>query len=61
MVPMRRSGVQRLTRFLDDESGATAIEYCFIAGLVSVAITAGLTQVGGKLLTFFTNISTHLN
>ena len=30
-------------RFLQDESGATAIEYGLIAGLVAVAIIAALT------------------
>lgn len=32
--------------FGEDESGATAIEYGLIAGLVAVAIIAGLTQLG---------------
>ena len=35
-----------VTRFVKDESGATAIEYGLIAGLVSVAIITGLTSSG---------------
>ena len=33
--------------FLQDESGATAIEYGLIAGLVSVAAIGALTLMGG--------------
>jgi len=36
-------------RFANDESGATAIEYGLIATLISVAIIAGATVLGGKL------------
>ena len=32
-----------VTRFVKDESGATAIEYGLIAGLVSVVIITALT------------------
>ena len=45
-------------RFAKDESGATAIEYGLIAGLIAVVIIAGLTAVGTKLNTKFNNIST---
>ena len=39
--------------FLQDESGATAIEYGLIAGLVSVAAIGALTLMGGSLNTMF--------
>lgn len=42
---------------IHDESGATAIEYGLIAGLISVAIIVALTALGGSLDTLFTNIS----
>jgi pilus assembly protein Flp/PilA len=45
------------TRFAKDESGATAIEYGLIAGLISVVILAVLTSIGTKLNGKFTNIS----
>jgi pilus assembly protein Flp/PilA len=44
------------TRFMNDESGATAIEYGLIAALISVAIIGAVTAVGGKLDTTFTAV-----
>ncbi len=46
-----------LTRFLQDDSGATAIEYGLIAALVSVAAIGALTALGGSLNTLFTTVS----
>lgn len=46
--------------FLNDESGATAIEYGLIAGLVAVGIIAALTLMGGELTTLFTKVTTAL-
>ncbi|UGX87784.1 Flp family type IVb pilin [Phyllobacterium meliloti] len=48
------------TRFLKDESGATAIEYGLIAALISVGIIAGATSLGSGLGTLFTNLGTKL-
>ena len=45
-------------RFLNDEEGATAIEYGLIAALIAVVIITGVTAVGTKLSTTFTNLST---
>jgi pilus assembly protein Flp/PilA len=50
-----------VARFAQDQSGATAIEYCLIAGLISIAIFAGLTTIGPKLNATFTNVSGGLN
>ena len=52
---------QLIARFAKDQSGATAIEYGLIAGLVSVIILGALTAIGTKLNTKFTNISGALN
>ena len=41
-------------RFVNDESGATAIEYGLIASLVGVAIIAGATTLGTSLGGTFT-------
>ena len=38
-----------LSRFLRDQSGATAIEYGLIAALVSVAIITAVTTLGTNL------------
>lgn len=47
--------------FVHDESGATAIEYGLIAGLISVIIITVLTNIGTRLNTKFTSISHALN
>jgi pilus assembly protein Flp/PilA len=47
-----------VARFLNDESGAAAIEYALIAGLIALAIVGGATALGGAIGTKFTNIST---
>jgi pilus assembly protein Flp/PilA len=48
-------------RFAQDESGATAIEYGLIAALISVALIAAATLLGGNLGTLFNNIAGRLN
>lgn len=45
------------TRFANDESGATAIEYGLIAGLIAVAIITGATSLGGSLGNMFSDLS----
>ncbi len=50
-----------ISRFVRDESGATAIEYGLIAALIAVVIITGVTAVGTKLSTTFTTLSTKLN
>ena len=49
------------TRFMKDQSGATAIEYGLIAALISVVCITVLTTVGTKLNTKFTSVSNALN
>jgi pilus assembly protein Flp/PilA len=49
-----------LRRFLNEEDGATAIEYGLIAALVSVAAIGALTALGGSLNTLFTDVSSTL-
>jgi pilus assembly protein Flp/PilA len=46
-----------VTRFLKDESGATAIEYGLIAALIAVVLVASLGAVGDALSGAFTTIS----
>jgi pilus assembly protein Flp/PilA len=50
-----------VARFLNDESGATAIEYGLIAALIAVGIIAAATTLGGSLSTLFNNISNRLD
>ena len=46
-----------VTRFLKDESGATAIEYGLIAALVAVVLVTALTTLGGNLKNTFTSVA----
>ncbi len=50
-----------IRRFFRDTTGATAIEYCFIAGLISILIVTGATAIGTKLNVKFSLVSTGLN
>ena len=45
-----------LRRFLNDESGATAIEYGLIAALIAVVVVTAVTTIGTKLKTSYGNI-----
>ena len=49
-----------VSRFVKDESGATAIEYGLIAAGISVAIIAVVNTIGTKLNTTFTSVQTAL-
>ena len=49
-----------ITRFLKNESGATAIEYGLIAAGISVAIITVVGTVGTKLNATFTSVATAL-
>ena len=49
-----------LAHFAKDESGATAIEYGLIAGLISVVIITAVTTVGTNLSSKFGAIGTAL-
>ena len=50
----------QMTRFMNDESGATAIEYALIAAFIGVAITAAVTALGEKIKDKFTAITSSL-
>jgi pilus assembly protein Flp/PilA len=48
------------SRFIKDESGATAIEYGLIAALIALAIITAVTALGTKLGGTFNNIKTKI-
>ena len=50
-----------ISRFVKEDSGATAIEYALIAALVSVAAVGALTVMGQTLNTMFGAASSALN
>ncbi len=49
-----------IAKFLADQSGATAIEYCLIAVGISIVIVTVVQGIGTGLNTQFTSISTSL-
>jgi len=49
-----------LSRFVRDESGATAIEYGLIAALIAVAAVTVLGTVGTNLTATFSTVATKL-
>jgi pilus assembly protein Flp/PilA len=53
--------MNNVARFMNDESGATAIEYGLIAALIAVGIIAAATTLGTSLSNLFNRISTKLN
>ncbi len=48
-------------RFLSDTSGATAIEYGLIAGLIAVVCIGAFSAVGTKLSAKFNTITRNLS
>ncbi len=51
---------QLFSKFLDDQSGATAIEYCLIAAGLSIVIVVAVNGIGSTLNTKFTEVNTSL-
>ena len=49
-----------ISRFLRDESGATAIEYCLIAAGLSIVIITAVNGIGATLSTNFGTINSSL-
>jgi pilus assembly protein Flp/PilA len=49
-----------MTRFVKDESGATAIEYGLIVALIAVVIVTAVTTLGGKLNGAFTTVGSSI-
>jgi pilus assembly protein Flp/PilA len=47
-------------RFINDQSGVTAIEYGLIAALIAVVIITAVTTVGTKLSGTFAAIASNL-
>ena len=51
---------QFVSRFISDESGATAIEYGLIAALIAMAVMGAVSTLGGKVSGTFNTISTKM-
>ena len=53
--------ITAIRTFVNDESGATAIEYGLIAALISVAAIAAMGALGDSLQTLFNTVAGELN
>jgi pilus assembly protein Flp/PilA len=51
---------QLFSRFLGDQSGATAIEYCLIAAGLSIVIVTAVNGIGSTLNTKFSSVNSSL-
>ena len=49
-----------VSRFMKDESGATAIEYGLIVALIAVVIIAAVTNIGTKLQDNFEEVDSKI-
>jgi pilus assembly protein Flp/PilA len=49
-----------ISRFLSDETGATAIEYCLIAAGISIVIVVAVNGIGTGLNSKFTSVNSSL-
>ena len=49
--------LHKIMAFINDEEGASAIEYGLLVGLIALAIIAAATALGGKLNVLFTAIT----
>ncbi|NKF21416.1 Flp family type IVb pilin [Solimonas marina] len=53
--------LDKVTNFLRDEEGASAVEYALIIGLIAIAIIVVLGTMSGSLQTLFGNAATALD
>lgn len=51
---------RHLSNFLKNQSGATAIEYGLIAGLIAVVIITAVTTLGTNVSAVFTTVGSAL-
>ncbi|PLW75833.1 Flp family type IVb pilin [Cohaesibacter celericrescens] len=47
--------------FMNDESGATAIEYALLAGLIGVGIVSAASALKGNITSLFAEIGVELD
>jgi pilus assembly protein Flp/PilA len=52
--------MNRISAFVKDESGATAIEYGLLAALISIAAIVAMSAVGTNLSTTFSTVANSL-
>lgn len=47
----------KIQNFVQDEEGATAVEYGLLVSLIAVAIIVAVTTLGGNLAAMFTGVA----
>jgi len=52
--------LSQIRSLMKDESGATAIEYALLLAMVAIAVAAFGTEIGTKITSILTQISTGL-
>jgi len=57
VVSIMEASMSFLTRFVKDESGATAIEYGLIAASIAVVIITAVQLLGTNLTTTFNSVA----
>ncbi len=50
-----------IARFVRDEQGQDLIEYALLAGFISLAVVAAVTNVGTSLDTLYDNVETKID
>ncbi|CCE11852.1 putative Flp/Fap pilin component [Bradyrhizobium sp. STM 3843] len=51
---------QMIAKFVNDQAGATSIEYAIIAGMLSIVILAAVNGVGSTLSSKFASVNSSL-
>jgi pilus assembly protein Flp/PilA len=52
--------LRKIMAFINDEEGASAVEYGLLVGLIAVAIIVAVTALGTKLAALFAQITAAL-
>ena len=52
--------LRNIMAFINDEEGASAIEYALLVALIALAITAGATTLGSKIGGMFNKAASQL-
>lgn len=50
--------MKAIQNFINDESGASAVEYGLLVALIAVVLIGAVTALGGSLKNMFTNLAT---
>jgi pilus assembly protein Flp/PilA len=50
--------LRKIMAFINDEEGASAVEYGLLVGLIAVVIIVAVTALGNKLDALFTTVTT---